>query len=347
MNRNSNRCPLTLNTTRICSNNPVDTAVEVSKIGFVNMKPNAVILVNKNEVFDGIAATPLIHFPINASLLFTDGNTLSQETLREIRRLSPKGYKGIDVILVGNISRNISLTLNHYGFKTYHVTGRNHFETACKIPSIRKEFKNILIVSGEDYSEGIMAAYWSAHHGDPILYVQRHCIPYCTLESIMKMHNINIYIIGSTKTISEDVERALRQLKNVKHLDRIDGDTPYDIAVNFAKYKDFKTEFGWGRNYREGHAFTFGALDHPMDIIAGVLFAHMGKHTPLLLTGNKIVPSVVEEYIKSVKPMPPKDMPRPPFMHGFVLGDISHITYPTQVMIEKNLSIDHETMNMH
>jgi len=332
--------------TRICSNNPVDTAVEVSKIVFTHMKPNAVILVNKNQVFDAIAATPLVHLPINASLLFTDGNRLSQETLSKIGRLSPKGYKGIHVILVGNISRNISLTLNRYGFRTYHITGRNHFETACKIPSVREKFENILIVSGNDYSEGTVAAYWSAHHGDPILYVQKNSIPYCTLQSIKKMHDINVYIIGSTKTISKNVEKALSELENVKHIDRIEGDTPYDIAVSFAKYKDHKTEFGWGRDYKEGHAFTFGALDHPMDVIAGVAFAHMGKHTPLLLTGNNMIPSAVEKYIKSVKPIPPKDMPLPPFMHGFILGDISYITYPAQVMVEKMLSIDHEMMKM-
>ena len=344
MDLNLNRCPLTLNTTRICSNNPIDTAIEISKIGFVNMKPNAVILVNKNEVFDGIAAASLVHFPINAPILFTDGNMLSQETLSEINRLSPKGYKGIHVILVGNISRNISLVLNRSGFRTQHITGHNHFETACKISGVRKEFKNILIASGEDYSEGIMASYWSAHHGDPILYVQRNSIPFCTLETIKKIHDINVYIIGSRKAISEDVEKSISQLPNVKHIDRIDGYTPYDIAVNFAKYKDPKTEFGWGRDYREGHAFTFGAPDNPMDIIAGALFAHMGKHTPLLLTENNGLPTVVEKYIKSVKPMMPKDMPRPPFMHGFIIGDILYITYAAQVKIENTLSIDHEMM---
>lgn len=41
-------CPLTLNTTRICVDNPVTAAVEVTKIGFTTMMPNAVILVNKD-----------------------------------------------------------------------------------------------------------------------------------------------------------------------------------------------------------------------------------------------------------------------------------------------------------
>lgn len=346
MNQYSEDCPLTLNTTRICADNPIDTAIEVSRIGFTNMRPNAVILVNKNEVFDGIAATPIIHFPINAALLFTDCNNLSKDTLKEIQRLCPKGYKGIHVILVGNISKNVSKELNDYGFKTIHVAGRNHYETACIVPNIRKEFKNILIISGEDYSEGIIAGYWSAHHGDPILYVQKDNIPSCTLEIIKRMENINIYIIGSTKTVSKAVEKKLMQLNNVKCLDRIDGETPYEVSVNFAKYKDSETEFGWGRNYKEGHAFTFGELNNPMKIIAGILFAHMGKHTPPLLIEKDKIPKVVEKYINAVKPMPPKGMPMPPFMHGFILGSVKDISYKTQVMIENILSIDHEMNGM-
>lgn len=250
------------------------------------------------------------------------------------------------MILVGNISKNIAKELNSYGFKTTHVAGCNHYETACIVPMIRKEFKNILIISGEDYSEGIIAGYWSAHHGDPILYVQKDNIPYCTLETIKKMKNINIYIIGSTKTVSKAVEKKLMQLDNVQCLDRIDGETPYEIAVNFAKYKDPKSEFGWGRNYKEGHAFTFGELNNPMKIIAGVLFAHMGKHTPPLLIEKDKIPKVVERYIKAVKPMPPKDMPMPPFMHGFILGSVKDISYKTQVMIEEIISIDHEMSGM-
>ncbi|KMT23241.1 cell wall-binding repeat-containing protein [Clostridium cylindrosporum] len=346
MNNYLDSCPLTLNTTRICGDNPINTAIEVSKIGFSNMKPNAVILVNKDEVFDGIAASSLVHFPINAVILFTNGNKLSKETLCEIMRLSPKSYKGIQVILVGNVSRSVSDELNHQGFTTQHIAGRNHYETSCKIPSERKKFKNILVVSGEDYSEGIMTSYWSAHHGDPILYVQKNKIPTCTKEIIRKMNDINIYIIGSTKTVSRSVEKSLSELRNVKNVCRIDGDTPYDIAINFSKFKDDNTEFGWGRNYREGHAFTFGTLNHPMETISGALFAHMGKHTPLLLIKDNIVPFTVERYIKSIKPIHPKDMPKPPFMHGYIIGDTSDVSYSTQVAIESLLSIDHEMMDM-
>ena len=346
MNYITASCPTTLNTTRVCGINSIDVANNVSTITFTTMRPNAIILVNKNEVFDGIAASPLVHFPIDAPILFTDGNILNRKTLWEILKLSPKGYEGIHVIIVGSISNNIVRELNMYGLRTARITGQDHYETACKIPIIRRGFKNIILISGEDYSEGIMSAYWSAHHGDPILYVKKDAIPSCTLEAIKKMNEVNAYIIGSTNTVSKAVENTLLQLNNIKHLERIDGENPYEIAVNFAKYKDPKTEFGWGRNYREGHAFTFGTLNRPITTIGGVSFAHMGKHTPLLLIKKDMIPSVVEGYIKLIKPIPPKGMPRPPFMHGFILGDTNNISYNVQVMIEDNLSIDNTMMNM-
>lgn len=335
-----NNCPLTLNTTRICANNAIDSAIEVSRIVFTTIRPNAVILVNKNEPFDAIAASSLIHHPINASFLYTDGNRLSKETLKEIKRLSPKGYKGIHVIVVGNISKNVVLELESYGFKTHYISGVNQYETACKIPDFKKEFHNLIIMSGEDYTEGIMASYWSTHHGDPILYVQKNNISNCTLNTIAKMHDINVYIIGSLKTVSKAVENTLSQLPNVKTIDRIDGENPYEISVNFSKYYDKSTEFGWNKTLKDGHAFTFGTLNNSTLTISGALFAHMGKHTPLLLIEKNMIPNTVEHYIKSIKPTPPKDMPRPPFMHGFILGDESFVPYETQVKLEDNLSID-------
>jgi putative cell wall-binding protein len=158
MDLNMNVCPFTLNTTRICGRNSINHANEVSKVGFSHMKPNAIILINKNEVFDGIASSTLVHFPINAPILLTDPYNLPKETLNEIRRLSPKGHDGIQVLLVGNISTNISNQLKVAGFTSKLITGKDHYETACKIPAERKNFKNILIVSGEDYSEGIVSA---------------------------------------------------------------------------------------------------------------------------------------------------------------------------------------------
>ena len=331
----------TLNTTRICRKDPIDVSVEISKMSFTHMKPNAVILVNENNLFDGIASAPLVHFPINAPILLTDGKSISKKTLDEIIRLSPKGYNGIQVILVGNISKNVENQLNKVGLTTNHITGRNHYETSCIVASVKNDTKNILIVSGENLSEGIPAAFWSAHHGDPILYVNKNEIPRCVIDTIEQKQQVNIYILGSTNTVSESVEDFLSKLPSVDRIDRITGDNPYEVSVNFAKYKDSETEFGWGRDYKDGHAFTFSSLDNPMLIVPAVVFAHMGKHTPLILVRRNNVPTKVKEYIESVKPNPPVGMPKPPYMHGFIVGCIDEVSYNTQVDIEMLLAIEH------
>lgn len=63
----------------------------------------------------------------------------------------------------------------------------------------------------------------------------------------------------------------------------------------------------------------------------------------MLNTANEVS---VEKYIKEVKPEPPKDMPKPPFMHGYILGCINQISYSVQVHLDNLLSIEHEMMEM-
>lgn len=333
-------CSFTFNTTRICENTPIDLSVEVSKLGFSASKPNAVILVNENEIYEGISASSLVHFPINAPILLTDGNTLSKNTLKEILHLSPKGYKGTQIFLVGNLSENISSQLKRAGLSTHHISGKNHYETACKILEFRPDFKNILIISGEDYNEGIITSFWSAHNGDPILFVEENNIPPCTLDKIKSIPNVNVYIIGLESTISKSIDNTISKLPNVKFSARITGRNPYELAVNFSKYKSPNGDFGWARTDRNGHAFTFATLNNAKSIIPSVIFAHMGKHTPLLLIESNFIPSVVYNYIKEIKPVE-KKMPYPPFMHGFVLGCQNSISCDIQAELEKLMSVGH------
>lgn len=173
MNNILENCLFMLNIIRICSINFINIVVEVFKIGFSNMKFNVVILVNKNEVFDVIVVILLIYFLINVFFLFIDGNNLNEEILKEIKRLFFKGYNGIYVILVGNILKNVFLELKEYGFGIYYIVGWNYYEIVCMIFKVRKEFKNIFIMFGEEYFEGIVISYWLVYYGDFILFVKK------------------------------------------------------------------------------------------------------------------------------------------------------------------------------
>src|SRR5690606_1582013 len=150
--------------------------------------------------------------------------------------------------------------------------------------------------------------------------------------------NPHVFIVGSTNTIPEDIERQIRKL-DVKFVDRISGANPYEIAVNFAKYRDRDNQFGWGRTYRDGHGVTFISIYNPLDSPASSTFGHLGKHTPILPIDPNFLPETTRSYIESIKPIPPEE-PRPPFMHGWVIGCNNIISYDAQKQIEMALSID-------
>ncbi|OJF17398.1 MAG: hypothetical protein A6D91_10225 [Bacillaceae bacterium G1] len=93
---------------------------------------------------------------------------------------------------------------------------------------------------------------------------------------------------------------------------------------------------GWGRNQpNAGASFSFGTIRAWPKTVAGLLLAHQGKHTPLLLIHPRRVPSAVRRYLEALNPVKPR--PEPPFMHGFVLGSTHDIPFDVQVALEEQL----------
>lgn len=326
----------TLNTTRICEGDYFQNAIEISDIVYADKSPDSVILANGQLYQDAFAATPLIHFPRNAPILFSNMNYIDPATIAQILNLHPKGVNGVQVFIVGGISCGVEQQLTLHGLTTFRISGKNPYETAAKVAQYLGYPENIMIVSGEDYGEGLSATAWAAHMGEPILFATRNELSSYTRYAIQSTRNANVYIVGSTNTISSAVEQEIRNL-NVKFVGRISGSTPYEVAVNFAKYKSPDGKFGWGRTEREGHAFTFTSILNPFDSASGSLFAHLGKHTPILVVAKDELPDVTRNYIESVKPLPLPE-PYPPFMQGWLVGCDNVISTKTQLEIERTLS---------
>lgn len=328
----------TLNTTRICKGNYFQNAIEISDIVYADKSPDSVIIANGEIFQDAFAATPLVHFPRNAPILFSNKEYIDPATLAQIINLRPKGVNGVQVFIVGGISYVVEQLLMRYGLKTLRISGRNFFDTSASVAQYLNYPQNIMIVSGENFTEGLSACAWAAHMGEPILFATRNELPSYTRSVIQNTENANVYIIGSYNTISNAVEQEIRKL-NVNFVGRISGNSPYDVAVNFAKYKSPDGEFGWGRTEREGHAFTFTSILSPFDNVSGSLFAHLGKHTPILVVTKDKLPDTTKNYIESVKPLPLPE-PHPPFMQGWIVGCEDVISAKTQLEIERVLSID-------
>ena len=342
----------TVNTTRINYDDIYNYNVAMTNTIYpsvnVSWRPNAVILVPSDTWQYGVCASSIVHFPINAPILFSERFYLPVMILNEILRLAPTGNNvPAQVIIIGPISSGIENILIASGLTTYRVTTSEDVYTACYdiidfrfnvVPS-QSEIgkKNVMVISGQDYSEGIMAAFYAGHEDVPIILVQQNEIPQPILNFINSNRGKNYYIVGSTRTVSENVEAQIRNMITGS-IQRISGYDPYTISINFAKYESPIDDFGWKHNRRDGWAFSFGELYKWYHIVSSVLFAHLGKHTPLLIVDNNNLPDVIRDYVLSVNPQ--KAMPHmPPYMHSYILGSFSDISHNTQVNIEKVMDV--------
>lgn len=340
----------TVNTTRILGDIPRVFNNYVTKVIYpssnVKWRPNAIILVPLTSYHYGLLASPLIHFPINAPLIFTDENYLSQDTFNEIIRLSPTGKNvPAKVLVIGPISSMIVLQLLKAGLSVIRVTGNEPIRAASEAMEFRYKMapesmegkENIMLVSADDYVESIPAAYYSAHMGVPILFTYRDKLPEITKQKLRKYKEKNMFIIGSEQTISHHVFTEIQSIGKSK-VDRIGGNTSYEVAVNFSKYYSSESMFGWNVNARDGWGFCFGTTHNWAYNLSACIFAHLGKHSPLLYIDPLIIPKATSEYVLSVKPAETA-MPIPPFMHGFILGGFKQISNRMQIELEEILNI--------
>jgi len=340
----------TVNTTRILGDVPITFNNYVTKVIYpspkVKWRPNAIILVPLTSYHYGLLASPLIHFPINAPLVFTNESCLSQETFNEIIRLSPTGENvPAKILIVGPIAPIIELQLLNAGLSVIRITGSNPIRSASEAmefrytmaPDSMEGTKNIMIVSADDHTESIPAAYYSAHMGVPILFTYRDKLPEITKQQLIKYNNKNMLVIGGEQTISDEVFNEIQDIAKSK-VDRIGGSTCYEVAVNFSKYYSKESMFGWNVNTKGGWAFCFGTPNNWAYNLAACTFAHLGKHSPLLYIEPLIMPKATIEYVLAVKPIethPPKTQ----FMHGFILGGFHQISTNMQIELEETLNI--------
>ncbi len=343
----------TVNTTRMNHEDMYNFNIAMTKLIYpsqnINWRPNAVILVPGDKWQYSLCASSIVHFPINAPIIFTERNYLPEISIKEIQRMGPTGNEvPAQVLIAGPVSRSVENMLKMAGLTVYRITDTEDIYKSCietadfrlnEIPSASEEGrKDIIVISGQDYSEGIIASFYAAHKGTPIILVEHSSVPEPVMNFINNNKDKNYYILGNEKTVSSEVEDEIRGIID-ENVIRISASSPYTISVKFAEYASEVDTFGWKHNTNDGWAFAFGELKRWYNIVSANLLAHLGKHTPLLLTDKNYLPDAVTEYVVRVNPK--KEMPSmPPYMHAYVLGSFNDISHDVQVEIEKVLDVD-------
>jgi hypothetical protein len=297
-------------------------------------RPTAVVLVDQEDWASGIAASVLTGPPIGAPVLLSDGGELPAATEDTLERLDPKGSdlsKDAQVIRVGpDVARP-------EGFRTALIEGDNPYERAAAIDRFfsaarGRPSNDVLLYSGEQPEWAMPAAAWAARSGDSVLPVRADSVPAPILKSIRAHERPNVFVLGPERVISEPLVRQLRDGRAARNVERIEGPTPVENAIAFARYE--KGDFGWGVVV-PGYNFAVANVSRPLDAAAAAALATRGVFAPLLLTDDPArLPKPLEDYFLSVQPGYEDDPGEAVYNRAWILGDDEAVSVEEQAQLD-------------
>jgi hypothetical protein len=351
---------LTVNTTRIGSDDPVETAVAVANMVYPATEeeniPHAVVLVGMDSLAEVMVATSRIqHFPVNAPILYVTSGGLPAATRNEILRLKPEGVPAdgnVQAYLVGETAAALNDEVEALGLKTRVFTADNPAELARVVDDWTStqhgDHRNEIVVANLDNLEpAIPSAFWNAHRGDGLAFVTDDGIPQATLDMFrLRANGPWLYVFGDETVVSE---RIVRELAQYGHVTRIAGADVTETSAYFASFHDEGKDWGawfwkkaramgWGID-EPGHNVIFVNIDGPggwQNAMPATTLSHMGKHAPVLAVSSDAVPPPAADYLETTKPYP--TAPQQQLTnHGLVIGGEETITWETQTVLDQML----------
>jgi hypothetical protein len=331
----------TKNTTRLGGTSSVVDAAAVAVAVYPGLtpstRPRAVVLVNEGNWPAALAASTLAGRPLHAPLLFSEGGTLPEGSVKALGAMRPIGVaalEGAQVVAVGQ-------TTAPAGYVARTVTGGDSAALAVAVEqlvsSLRKRTPREVIVTASDGPPAMTtpAAGLAAQTGAPILFVRGSRVPKATSSELERLGRPAMYVVGPTSVVSET---AMKELEGLGKVTRIDGPDPSSNAVAVARFSD--GVFGWGV-VEPGHGLVFANPSRPLDGPAAAPLAATGDYAPLLLLeGPARLGSALGSYLTDLQPgTPPSGPVHGVYNHGWVMGDESAIGARTQARIDAMLEI--------
>jgi hypothetical protein len=364
----------TRTTTRLYGSNPFEEAVSVTQHIWpaalpenaanesnASDRPRGVTLLTPDDPLTAITATPLIHFPDDAPVLYVTKEGIPGVTLNELKRLGVTGmsrYNNVDAFLVGAAANpGVENQLKAIGMKYVTVTAGSIPDLANKVDQLYGAIQNpdtgvpvmdscaqdVLIGSMDAYQYLLPATHWVAHMASGLLWVTQNSVPQATRDALKRRNGMaRIYLFGGSAQISSAVAKQLAQYGAIIRITNDDEvgynapptDNPIETAIVFAKMWDAAGEVGW-KITGPGHGFTLVNINDWQGAVASAPLSHLGFHAPLLLTDNAAdMPSEVQGYLTSVAPTFLKTPADGPYNMTYVLGSWDQISWPQQTHVD-------------
>ncbi|MCC0656092.1 cell wall-binding repeat-containing protein [Clostridioides sp. ES-S-0123-01] len=225
---------------RLIGKTRYETAVEVSKLGWVQSK--VAIIVNGNSIQSALCANPFAKLK-NAPILLVNDNSIESSTKTELKRL---GVDNVYIVDSGNsISNKVENEIKSLNIKVNKIVGNNIYEMSTnllkEIDKIKK-VENVAVVNGlKGLSDAVSIASPSAIHNMPIILVSEENSNNSSINFLNNRSIKKSYIVGGNKILSDNTVKKYPNKERISGSDR--NNTNAKIIEQFYKTKNIKNVF--------------------------------------------------------------------------------------------------------
>lgn len=275
---------------RLSGHDRFATAVEVSKAGFPNpSEVDTVVLAYAYGFADALSAAPL-SAKLNAPLLLTEPDYLSDAARKEISRLKPSR-----VILAGGtgvVGTAIEQELKR-NYEVKRLSGSDRYQTSLAIADFgwgQSGSKEAFIATGAAFPDALAAGAAAAGADMPVILVDGSLgsVP-STQTAKMEHYGVEtVHIAGGEGAVSWGIERSLKNMQFT--VNRYAGPDRFSTSGSIAE------SFGT----LHGGVYLASGANYP-DALAGAVVA--GKQQAvLLLTEHTCLPWGLQRSLAILKP---------------------------------------------
>lgn len=256
-----------------------ETSIKVSEQSFKNGKADAVVLVGKDAVVDGLAAAPLAAEK-NAPILLANKDGVTEEVEAEMLRVLGNDLATKTIYVVGGVSQiseEAEAKLAKLGAKVERISGDDRYETSIAIakkvaympmeeitPAAAPEKKTAFVVGGKGEVDAMSIAAYAAQTKSPIIVTNANEVSEKAEKFLSNEDLINgIVVVGGVSSVSETVLEKLDSIDDVKsNVERLAGDDRQgtNAAVINKYYKNVEKVYVAKDGYGTGVSHLIDAL---------------------------------------------------------------------------------------
>jgi S1-C subfamily serine protease len=252
--------------TRLAGADRYATAQAVAQEGWT-LSDYAILASGEN--FPDALSAVVLSKKYNAPILLTKSGSLPGTTKQALTDLQVK-----NVVIIGGtgvISTSIETELHSMGITSTRIAGGDRYETSVKIAEQISSPSELIVTTGEDYSDALSIAPVAGAKQIPVILVPKDYLPDSVKNYIAALKVTKTYVIGDSSIISDTVYNQFANQARIVGADKSER----NIAIN----REFDSSFN-------SDSICVATGEGFADALTGAAYAAKISAPLILLVGN-------------------------------------------------------------